>query len=154
MRLQITLVLSFLLCSVPSFAQTAATLAGHVEDAASGRLPGVSVTVTDSATGLTRSVVTDEEGRFTIAGLPASVYVVRAELQGFRPLVQSGVRLTVGEQASLVLRMTAGASEEVRVTGGAGQVNTRSSELSYLVDERTIERIPINGRNFTDLMAL
>lgn len=53
-----------------------------------------------------------------------------------------------------MLRMTAGAAEEVRVTAGTGQVNTRSTELSYLVDERTIERIPINGRNFTDLMAL
>ena len=154
MRLPIAFVFGLLLSFTPAAAQTAATLAGHVEDAASGRLPGVSVTVADAATGLTRSVVTDGEGRFTFASLPAATYEVRATLQGFRPLVQPGVRLTVGEQASLVLRMTAGAAEEVRVTAGAGQVNTRSTELSYLVDERTIERIPINGRNFTDLMAL
>ena len=154
MRLFINLLFTFFLLAVPAAAQTTATLAGHVEDAASGRLPGVSVTIASAATGFTRAVVTDGEGRYTFAGVPAGEYEVRAELEGFRTLVQSGLRLSVGEQASLVLRLAAGATEDVRVTGGVDQVNTRTSDLSYLVDERTIARIPINGRNFTDLMSL
>lgn len=135
-------------------AQTTATLAGHAEDASGARLPGVTVTLSSAATGLTRTAVTDGEGRFTFAGLPAGEYLARAELPGFRPLVQTGLRLSVGEQASLVMPLVAGAAEEVRVEANADQVNTRGSELSYLVDERTIARIPINGRNFTDLMSL
>ncbi|HEX6322119.1 MAG TPA: TonB-dependent receptor [Vicinamibacterales bacterium] len=143
-----------LLSSSLAAAQTTATLVGYAEDATGGRLPGVSILVTSAATGAVRQTVTDGEGRFALAGLPAGDYVVRAEIAGFRPLVRSGVSLTVGENASLALTLAAGATEDVQVSGGAGQVNTRSSELSYLVDQRTIERIPINGRNFTDLMAL
>ena len=154
MRLAIRFLAFILLFPALSAAQTTATLAGHVEDAAGGRLPGVSITVTSATTAAVRHAVSDAEGLFALAGLPAGEYSVRAELQGFRPLVRSAVQLTVGEQASLTLVLTAGAAEEVRVTGGAAQVNTRSAELSYLVDQRTIERIPINGRNFTDLMAL
>ena len=154
MRHTIRLFLLFLLLPAFSSAQTTATLAGFVQDASGGRLPGVSIAVTSVNTGAVRHIVSDAEGRFALAGLPAGDYSVRAELQGFRPLVRSDVRLSVGEQASITLTLTPGAAEEVRVTGGTAQVNTRSSELSYLVDQRTIERIPINGRNFTDLMAL
>ena len=133
--------LAFIILSAgPALAQTTATLVGHAEDATGGRLPGVSIIVTSGATGAARQTVTDAEGRFVLAGLPAGDYVVRAEIAGFRPLVRSGVRLTVGEHASLVLTLAAGATEDVQVSGGAGQVNTRSSELSYLVDQRTIER--------------
>jgi len=145
-----------LLCLFPAVAhaQTTATLTGHVEDAAGGRLPGASVSVTNAATGLARSMTTDAEGHFTMAGLPAGEYTVRAELSGFRPLVQRGVLLSVGQQASISLTMTAGVTEEVQVAAHLGQVNTRTANLSYLVDERTIAGIPINGRNFTELMAL
>jgi hypothetical protein len=75
-------------------------------------------------------------------------------LTGFRPLVRSGIALTVGENAALILRMEVGATEAVTVTGATSQVNTRSSELSFLVDQRTIAQIPVNGRNYTDLMSL
>jgi len=135
-------------------AQTAATLVGQVVDATGGRLAGVRITVTNEDTAAVRSVATDAEGRFALASLPPGQYIVRAELPKFRPLVRTGVRLTVGQQLSLTLALELGAAEEVSVVAAPGGVNTRSSELSYLVDQRTIERIPINGRNYTDLMAL
>ena len=94
------------------------------------------------------------QGRFTFAGLPAGDYGFRAELTGFRPVVRTGIRLTVAEHARLTLTLQVGAAEAVTVTGSQALVNTRSSELSYLVDRRTIEQIPINGRNYTDLMSL
>jgi hypothetical protein len=142
------------LTSSAATAQTTATLVGQVVDAAGGRLAGVRITTTNAETAVVRSVATDAEGRFAIASLPPGEYIVRAELANFRPLVRTGVRLTVGQQVSLALTLELGGTEEVRVVGGAGAVNTRSSELSYLVDERTIERIPLNGRNYTDLMSL
>jgi hypothetical protein len=142
------------LAGSPADAQTTATLVGQVVDATGGRLPGVRLTVTNEETAAARSTATDAEGRFALAGLPPGEYIVRAELTKFRPLVRTGVRLTVGQQASLTLTLQLGAAEELRVVAVASAVNTRSSELSYLVDQRTIERIPINGRNYTDLMAL
>ena len=135
-------------------AQTTATLVGTVLDQTGGRLPGVRVTATDTGTSVARQSQTDIEGRFTFASLPAGEYALRAELAGFRPLVRTGVRLTVAEQASVTLTLEVGSTEEVRVVAGTRLVNTRSSELSYLVDQRTVEQIPVNGRNYTDLMAL
>ena len=98
-------------------------------------------------------MVTDREGRFNAAALSAGVYELRASLDGFRPLVQTGLRLTVGESAAVTLTLQVGTAEEVTVRGTSG-VNTQTGELSYLTDQRTIEQIPVNGRNYTDLMQL
>ena len=98
-------------------------------------------------------MVTDSEGRFNAAALSAGEYELRASLDGFRPLVQTGLRLTVGESAAVTLTLQVGTAEEVTVRGTSG-VNTQTGELSYLTDQRTIEQIPVNGRNYTDLMQL
>ena len=78
---------------------------------------------------------------------------MRASLDPFRPLVQTGVRLTVGESAAVTLTMQVGTAEEVTVRGTSA-VNTQTGELSFLTDQRTIEQLPVNGRNYTDLMQL
>lgn len=156
MRTRIVLLLSLVLscAAVPAVAQTSATLAGVVQDASGGVLPGAQVSARSVATGVTRQTTTEADGRFTLAGLLAGDYEIRLELSGFRPLVRTGIRLTVGENASLTLTLEVGATEVVTVSGAASQVNTRSSELSYLVDQRTIAQLPVNGRNYTDLMSL
>ncbi len=135
-------------------AQTTATCAGVVHDATGAVLPGVQVTAEHVETGAVRRASTGSDGRFTLSGLPVGDYTLRAALTRFRPLVHTGVRLTVGEQASLVLVLQLGAIEEVTVSGDAPPVNIRSADLSYLVEERTIDQIPLNGRNYTDLMSL
>ncbi len=146
--------LALIVSAAPARAQTGATLAGVVQDATGGVLPGVIVVVRNVSTDATRQATSGVDGRFTIAGLPAGNYEVRSELNGFRPLVRSGIALTVGENAALILKMEVGAREAVTVTGATSQVNTRSSELSFLIDQRTIAQIPVNGRNYTDLMSL
>jgi len=147
--------LILLICFVasPVEAQTSATLVGVVEDAQGGRLPGVSVRLRQTETGVVRDVVTDGEGRFTAAALSAGEYELHASLAGFRPLVQTGLRLTVGESASVTLTLQVGTTEDVTVRG-ATAVNTQTGELSYLMDQRTIQEVPVNGRNYTDLMQL
>ena len=67
--------------------------------------------------------------------------------------MQTGLRLTVGESAAVTLTLQVGTAEEVTVRGTSA-VNTQTGELSYLTDQRTIEQIPVNGRNYTDLMQL
>ena len=89
----------------------------------------------------------------TPTALSAGEYELRASLDGFRPLVQTGLRLTVGESAAVTLTLQVGTAEEVTVRGTSA-VNTQTGELSYLTDQRTIEQIPVNGRNYTDLMQL
>ena len=78
--------------------------------------------------------------RFVLAALPVGAYDVRAELAGFKSVVRQGVPLTVGEAVALEFTLEVGElAEAVSVIGAAPAVNTRTGDLSYLVDERTIE---------------
>jgi len=144
-------------CAIPlhATAQTSATLAGRVNDSTGGVVPGATITARHLERSIERIAVSDADGRYVIAALPVGTYDVRAELSGFKPVVRQGVTLTVNE--ALVVDFTlvvGGVVEAVNVVGDASPVNTRTGELSYLVDERAIEQLPLNGRNYTDLAFL
>jgi hypothetical protein len=136
-------------------AQTTATISGTVEDTNLGVLPGVAVTATNAATGLSRSTLTGAEGRYVLAALPPGEYDVRAELAGFKPHVRRGVDVAVAQTVVINVTLQLG-DVEIRdeVVGVPPLVNTSSSELSYLVASDTIEQLPLNGRNYTDLALL
>ena len=134
---------------------TAATISGTVNDETGGVLPGVSIDVKNLDTGQKRSLVTDGQGLFTVPGLSPGKYEVRASLAGFANAVQSGIMLAVGQQAGLTLVMKIGSAQEtITVTGAAALVDTRSSSLSAVVQEKAIEQLPLNGRNYIDLALL
>ena len=136
-------------------AQTAGTLAGRVLDESGAVLPGVTVSARHTNTRLERTTTSDAQGRYTLASLPPGPYELRAELSGFRPLLRTGLTLTIAQALAVDLTMTVGGlAEAVTVIGDASPVNTRTGELSYLVDERAIEELPLNGRNYTDLALL
>jgi hypothetical protein len=133
---------------------TAATVSGTIKDDTGGILPGVDVVVKNVETGQSRSVVTNGEGSYTITGLVPGKYEVRASLQGFSTTAES-IQLTVGQQAGLNLLMKVGATEEsITVVANATLVDTRSSALSAMVEEKTIEELPLNGRNYINLATL
>jgi len=140
----------------PAGAQTTtATISGVVSDTSGGVIPGVTVTVTSPATGLTRTVTTDSGGRYALPGLSPGVYQLRTDLAGFKPEVRQDINLAVGQTLSLALTLQIGAVESVNVVVGTEPiVNTSTSELSYLVGQDAIERLPLNGRNYTDLALL
>ena len=136
-------------------AQTSATLVGRIVDTSGAVVPGATVTARHLERAIERLTVSGADGRFVIAGLPVGRYDVRAELSGFKPVVRQGVPLAVGDAASIEFTLEAGGvAETVSVIGEASRINTRTGELSYLVDERTIEQLPLNGRNYTDLAYL
>jgi hypothetical protein len=156
MRLCIVLVFSLVTLTSAAFAQiTSATITGTIKDETGGLLPGVDVTVSNVQTGLTRSVVTDGNGYFTVPGLAPGTYEARATLQGFATAVQSGIVLEVAQQAALNLVLKVGAaSETITVSGEAPLIDLRTSALSAVVPEKTIEELPLNGRNFISLATL
>jgi hypothetical protein len=134
---------------------TAAMLSGTVNDQSAGVLPGVTIETKNLDTGQTRTVVTDGNGFFTIPGLPPGRYEVKASLPGFASAVQSGVVLTVGQEAAVALVLKLGTTQEtITVVGESALVDTRSSALSAVVAEKTIEQLPLNGRNYIDLALL
>jgi hypothetical protein len=140
---------------LPAMGQTTATVSGRLVDATGGVLPGVTVTARRLDTGFVRSVTTDEIGRYVLSTLPPGEYELRAERTGFRPVVRRGVRLSVGENASIDLVLEVSTVTEVIVDGSyLPPVNTVTGELSFLVDTTAIEQLPLNGRNYTDLALL
>ena len=138
-----------------AFAQTTGTITGDLKDANGAFLVGAQVTALYVETGLTRTTVSTDEGRFVFPGMAVGEYEIRVEQSGFKPLVRKGVSLTVGETIVLSLVMEVSSlSADVTVTGEEALVNTQTQELSYLVNERAIKELPLNGRNYTDLAAL
>ncbi|MBI4483309.1 MAG: TonB-dependent receptor, partial [Acidobacteria bacterium] len=135
--------------------QTTGSISGVVKDTTGGVLPGVEVTLTHVATGQAREVVTDDEGRYSATNLAIGTYEVKAVLAGFQASVHRGIVLTIGREAVVDMVMQVGEiSEQVTVTGDAPLVETRTSQVSGLVELRQIQNLPLNGRDFSQLVTL
>jgi len=145
-----------LLAFAPSgWAQVTGALSGRVVDATNAGIPGATVTVKSIETGATRSVVTDSTGTYKIVSVPVGPQEVRAEKAGFKAAVRLGIDLAVGQEAVANLQLDVGAvAEEVTVTAETPLVNTTTSAISGLVNERQIKELPLNGRSFDNLMTL
>ena len=131
---------------------TTAALSGLVTDETGGVLPGAQVTVTNTATGIRRSVTTDAGGRFVASQLPPCSYEVTVTISGFETMVRQGITLAVGQEANLTLAMKVGTvTEQVTVIGEAPLVNTSTSSVGGVVDEKQITQMPLNGRDFSQL---
>ena len=153
-RFPIALVI-FLLMSGAAWAQATAELNGRVTDQSGAVLPGVSITVTQTDTGLVRSIVTDSDGAYLLSNLPTGPYRLEAMLQGFRSYVQTGIVLQVGGKPTINLSLAVGALEEaVTVQGAAPIVDVKSAGIREVVEQQRIVELPLQGRQVTDLIVL
>ncbi|MFN7624422.1 MAG: carboxypeptidase regulatory-like domain-containing protein, partial [Acidobacteriota bacterium] len=139
--------------SLTGAAQTTSTITGMVNDPAGAVVNGAKVSIRNIETNQTRVTVTDGEGRYAFAELRVGQYEVRAEQTGFKPVARSLI-LTIGEKAALPLTLEISVEAGATVIEAAPLINTSSAELSYLVSERAIRELPLNGRNYTDLALL
>ena len=153
MRPILILTLCLFTSASPLFAQTAATITGTILDETGGTLPDVIVTVRNTDTGLVRVTTTTQEGLYVLSGLPPGRYALRTERAGFRTLNPGVIVVSVAETVnkSLVMEL-ASTADPITVIGPT--VNTQTPELSFLVGGQTIETLPLNGRNYTDLALL
>jgi len=144
-----------ILCTLPAAAQTAtARVEGIVTDSTGGALPGTTVTATNVGTNAIRVDVADRSGAYTITALPVGNYRILVELSGFKPET-TPVTLTVGQVARMDFRLQVGGMGEVMtVTAAAPLIEKSTSSISTLIDEKQIENLPLNGRNFTQLATL
>src|SRR2546428_10798720 len=134
---------------------TTATIAGVVQDSSGAVIPGVSVTAKNLETGVTRTVTTDEGGRYTVPELTVGNYQVEAQLPGFQTEVRSGITLTVGRSAVVNFALKVGqVSDKVTITEEAPLVESTTAAMSSLIDERTIRDLPMNGRSWDNLALL
>ena len=135
--------------------QTAATaqMNGTVKDQSGLSLPGVTVTVTQTDTGLVRTAVTDETGSYVLQNLPVGPYRFEAALQGFRTYVQTGIVLQVGANPTLAVALELGQLEEtVSVQGSAALVETRNPGIGQVITNEQVLELPLNGRQLTELV--
>src|SRR6266852_1208557 len=126
-------------------------ISGTVTDANGGAMPGVTVTATNIATHAIRTVVSNGVGHYEVPLLPPGVYKVVAELSGFQP-VSSVMNINVGTDATFDVKLKPGVTETVTVTASAPMVETTKSEISSVVNEKAIQNLPTNGRNFIDFV--
>jgi outer membrane receptor protein involved in Fe transport len=136
-------------------AQTTATISGIVTDESGGVLPTAQVVVTNTETGITRTVATDSEGRYRVTNLNIGQYDVAASMSGFRTSTRQGILLTIGREAVVDMTLALGdVTEDITVAGDAPLVDTRSGSLGGIVDRDTILEIPLQGRDLTGLITM
>lgn len=143
------------LAGISAQAAGTARLEGTVSDIQGAAIPAARVVLTQLSTNLSREQLSDAEGRFAFDLLPASEYSLRAEAQGFTTTVLSPVRVEVGSTHDLrVVLPVAGSSEMVTVESEPPLVETKTSEVATVIEQRAVEDLPLNGRRFTDLALL
>src|SRR6266550_1291643 len=159
MRRSLTLFL--LVCvaiSTTLFAQSQATtgvIEGTVVDATGASLPGVTVTAKNTATNFEQTTTTDRAGRFRIVLLPLSPYTVTTTLEGFGSTLQKGLDLGLGQTLTVPVTMKQAAiSEQIVVTAAAPLIETARTEGATRLNEKAMENLPNNGRNFLELTKL
>ena len=135
-------------------AQSTATIQGTVSDTQGAVLPGATVTVRHTATGLERTVITSGTGGFIAASLPTGRFEVIAHLDGFQEQkveIDAGPAQTVSANFKLGV---AAISESITVSGAAPVIETTTVSVGASMAERTVQEIPLNGRHFVDLGPL
>jgi hypothetical protein len=131
------------------------TISGVVQDPSGAAIPGAMVTVRNVDTGTARTLTTDAGGRYVAPDLTLGNYEVTAQISGFQTEVRSGITLTVGRQEVVNLGLKVGqVSERVLITEAAPLVESTTSAMSSLVDQRTIRDLPLNGRSYDQLALL
>lgn len=133
----------------------AATISGAAKDETDAVLPGVAVMIKNLDTGITRTAITDDQGRYHAPNLALGNYEVKAELPGFQAAIRRGIELTVGRHAVVDMVLKVGeVTEQVVVTEEAPLVETSTSAVSSLIDQATMRELALNGRDLTQLALL
>ncbi len=154
MRLPLAL-LTLLIVPGLAFAQVSASISGRVEDASGGGIKDATVTVRSLETGASRVVMSDDAGNFRVLSLPLGPQEVKAEKDGFKPVLRTGINLEVGEDAVINLRLDIGGfAQQITVNAETPVVNTTTSSVSGVVDEQEVKDLPLNGRSFDNLITL
>jgi len=147
-------VLCLLLAAAAQAQGTTADILGRVTDSSGGVLPGVTVTIVNTATRDTRTQVTNETGDYVFNLLPIGPYAVTIELQGFQTQT-TNVTVASGDRARFDAKLGVGTvSESIQVTAEAAVLQTDASTVSTLINEKAVQDLPVAGRNIIRLVQL
>jgi len=148
-------VVSVLFLCIPIKAQSTSSIEGQVTDQNGAVVSGAEITVLSSAISIHRKATTDQAGRYQIASLPMADYRIDVRAQGFQTQIVAGVRLEVARKTAQNFQLQVGdVSEEVVVTPTIDLIEQATISAGQVIDRRTVQEIPLNGRHFIDLGLL
>jgi hypothetical protein len=152
----LVVILVCLVCSTLVFSQsTGGRILGRVSDPSGAVLAGVKVTLTNDSTGATRDSLTNESGDYVFLEVQPAVYSLKFEQSGFTSNVRKGVTLEVNQVITLNMTMQIGQTKEiVEVTSEAPLVETTSTQMGAVVNERAVSQLPLNSRDTYQLLSL
>ena len=131
------------------------TILGVVKDTNGGIVPGTAVTVRNTDTGLTRTVMTGEDGAYRFPALPVGHYEVQVMKEGFQTANRKGLTLEVAQTATVDFTLEVGSTQQtVTVISEAPQIDITSSSSGGTISEQQVADLPLNGRNFVDLTIM
>ena len=132
-----------------------AVINGTVFDQAKSVLPGVTITVTNEATGISREAVSGPEGHFVVPTLLPGTYTIQTTLAGFQGQRREGIVVRIGQELTIDLTMSvAGVAEQIVVSAQAPIIETTASRIGAVVSDQEIDSLPSQGRNHLSLMQL
>jgi len=143
------------LCCLPTPAQTFGEITGEVRDAGGGLAIGARVILASDATSVTREISTNESGIYGFPSLLPGSYSLRVEMKGFATSSRKNVLLQVQQtvRADFVLQVGE-VTQVVEITATAGLLNTDDATIGTVIENKRIVDLPLNGRNFLQLVAL
>jgi hypothetical protein len=131
------------------------TILGTVTDSTGAVVPGATVTITNPATNVGTTAITNESGNYVVPNLNVGGYTVAATKTGFKKALRSGITLEVDQRAEINLILETGAvTETVEVTSQAPLVDTTTATFGKVIENRRVEELPVNGRNALSLVLL
>jgi hypothetical protein len=146
--------LALTLLTIPLPAQNA-QLSGLITDPSGLAVPRARVAVQSVGTAATRSVLSNQQGEYSVPALLPGPYNITVEANGFQPLHQNGVVLEVDQRARLDFALTIGSNaESITVQGSAPLLNASDASVSTVIGNRFVENMPLNGRSFSSLIDL
>ncbi len=145
----------FLLVSLPSLAQTfRGSINGAITDPSGAVVAGAKVTATDVATAVVQNTVSSGAGEFSFNDLPVDTYTIQVEAQGFQRVEVTGVQVLAGKVYTLPVRLTvAQQATIVEVSANALSLDTTTVVQTTSIEGKSLQDVPLNGRDFTQLMG-
>src|ERR1051326_2464106 len=133
----------------------AGTFAGQVTDPGGASVPHATIRITEERTGVSESVITSAAGYYTAPFLKPGIYTVEVSAPGFSSLVAKGLTLDIQQVVQQNFKLQVGAvQQQVTVESTAPLLNTESMEVGNVIGQTSIEQLPLNGRNFSQLALL
>ena len=149
------LLVLFLASGIAALGQSTATLNGTVTDSSGAAVPNAKVTATNQATGVGSTTRTDDVGAYLFPSLPIGVYRLEVQVPGFQTATVPSLRLEVASSLTQNIQLVVGqASQTIEIVAESGAIETTTNSIGQVINDKTVQDIPLNGRHFTDLSLL